>query len=59
MTVIACPALSADKEKRTLTISDNGIGMTRDEVIDNPTIANPAPKLSGITRLLTRPKTAS
>lgn len=27
--------LSADKEKRTLTISDNGIGMTRDEVIDN------------------------
>lgn len=24
-----------DKEKRTLTLSDNGIGMTRDEVIDN------------------------
>ncbi len=27
--------VSADKEKRTLTISDNGIGMNRDEVIDN------------------------
>ena len=27
--------LSFDKEKRTLTLSDNGIGMTRDEVIDN------------------------
>ncbi|QCR36865.1 molecular chaperone HtpG [Nissabacter sp. SGAir0207] len=27
--------LSSDKEKRTLTISDNGIGMRRDEVIDN------------------------
>lgn len=24
-----------DKEKRTLTLSDNGIGMSRDEVIDN------------------------
>ena len=27
--------LSSDKEKRTLTLSDNGIGMRRDEVIDN------------------------
>ncbi|MBG2915277.1 molecular chaperone HtpG [Proteus terrae] len=27
--------ISTDKEARTLTISDNGIGMTRDEVIDN------------------------
>lgn len=27
--------ISTDKENRTLTISDNGIGMTRDEVIDN------------------------
>lgn len=27
--------ISTDKESRTLTISDNGIGMTRDEVIDN------------------------
>ncbi|KAA1195431.1 molecular chaperone HtpG [Photorhabdus heterorhabditis] len=27
--------LSFDKEKRIITISDNGIGMTRDEVIDN------------------------
>lgn len=27
--------ISADKDKGTLTISDNGIGMTRDEVIDN------------------------
>lgn len=27
--------ISADKESGTLTISDNGIGMTRDEVIDN------------------------
>ncbi|MBN3215936.1 molecular chaperone HtpG [Pectobacterium polaris] len=27
--------VSTDKEKRTLTISDNGIGMNRDEVIDN------------------------
>ena len=27
--------ISADKEKHTLTLSDNGIGMTRDEVIDN------------------------
>lgn len=28
-------ALPLIKKKRTLTISDNGIGMTRDEVIDN------------------------
>ncbi|MBG3032711.1 molecular chaperone HtpG [Proteus mirabilis] len=27
--------IATDKENRTLTISDNGIGMTRDEVIDN------------------------
>lgn len=27
--------ISADKENRTLTLSDKGIGMTRDEVIDN------------------------
>ncbi|CAK9884194.1 MAG: Chaperone protein HtpG [Candidatus Erwinia impunctatus] len=27
--------VSVDKEKRTLTLSDNGIGMTRDEVIEN------------------------
>lgn len=27
--------VACDKEKRTLTISDNGIGMTREEVIDN------------------------
>ncbi|EPJ3742280.1 molecular chaperone HtpG [Proteus mirabilis] len=27
--------IATDKEKRTLTISDNGIGMTHDEVIDN------------------------
>ncbi len=27
--------LSYDKENRTITISDNGIGMNRDEVIDN------------------------
>ena len=27
--------LEADRDKRTLTISDNGIGMTRDEVIAN------------------------
>jgi len=27
--------LSFDKEKRTLTLSDNGIGMSRDEVIEN------------------------
>ncbi|WP_312242080.1 molecular chaperone HtpG [Pantoea sp.] len=27
--------VSVDKEKRTLTLSDNGIGMRRDEVIDN------------------------
>lgn len=27
--------VSFDKENKTLTISDNGIGMTRDEVIDN------------------------
>ncbi|EHD22685.1 molecular chaperone HtpG [Brenneria nigrifluens] len=27
--------VATDKEKRTLTISDNGIGMSRDEVIDN------------------------
>ncbi|MCF6254316.1 MAG: molecular chaperone HtpG [Thiomicrorhabdus sp.] len=34
-----------DKEKRTVTISDNGIGMTRDEVIANiGTIANSGTK---------------
>ncbi len=27
--------LSVDKEQRTLTLSDNGIGMSREEVIDN------------------------
>ena len=27
--------ISVDKEKRTLTLSDNGIGMCRDEVIEN------------------------
>ncbi|KLN95999.1 molecular chaperone HtpG [Moellerella wisconsensis] len=27
--------ISTDKDNRTLTISDNGIGMSRDEVIDN------------------------
>lgn len=27
--------VSVDKEKRTLTLSDNGIGMSRDEVIEN------------------------
>src|SRR5262247_3660514 len=27
--------LDADRQKRTLTIHDNGIGMSRDEVIDN------------------------
>lgn len=27
--------ISVDKDKRTITISDNGIGMTRDEVIEN------------------------
>lgn len=27
--------LACDKEKRTITLSDNGIGMSRDEVIDN------------------------
>lgn len=27
--------ISVNKEQRTITISDNGVGMTRDEVIDN------------------------
>lgn len=27
--------ISFDKEQRTITVSDNGIGMTRDDVIDN------------------------
>ena len=27
--------ISYDKEKRTITINDNGIGMTRDEVVDH------------------------
>ena len=27
--------LAADKAAKTLTISDNGIGMSRDELIDN------------------------
>lgn len=27
--------ISVDRDQRTLTLSDNGIGMTRDEVIDN------------------------
>ena len=45
--------ISFDKEAKTLTISDNGIGMSRDEVVDNlGTIAKSGPaqfmqKLSG------------
>ncbi|HBY40353.1 MAG TPA: molecular chaperone HtpG, partial [Alteromonas sp.] len=30
-----CVKLSVDKDAGTLTIADNGIGMTRDEVIEN------------------------
>ena len=39
--------VSFDKDKRTLTISDNGVGMTRDEVIDHlGTIAKSGTKSS-------------
>ena len=30
-----CVEVSIDKKKRTITVRDNGIGMSRDEVIDN------------------------
>ncbi len=30
-----CVRVSVDKDKRTLTLSDNGIGMSREEVIEN------------------------
>jgi len=37
--------VDADRTARTLTISDTGIGMTREEVVANiGTIANPAPE---------------
>jgi molecular chaperone HtpG len=46
--------LDADPEKRTLTVSDNGIGMSREEAIDNlGTIAR-----SGTRELLERLKTS-
>ena len=39
--------VSFDKEKRTITISDNGIGMTRDEAIEHWVPSpNPAPRNS-------------
>jgi molecular chaperone HtpG len=40
-----CIQLRFDKEAKTITLSDNGIGMTRDEVIENiGTIANSGTK---------------
>jgi len=30
-----CVRISVDRDNRTLTVSDNGVGMSRDEVIDN------------------------
>lgn len=52
--------VSFDKDKRTLTISDNGVGMTRDEVIDHlGTIAKSVPNHSSNPWVLTRRKTAS
>ena len=37
--------VSYDKDNRTVTISDNGIGMTRDEVIDHIGTISPVPVL--------------
>lgn len=52
--------VSFDKDKRTLTISDNGVGMTRDEVIDHlGTIAKSGTKSFLESWVLTRRKTAS
>ena len=52
--------VSFNKENRTLTIADNGIGMNRDEVIDHSGPSrNPAPKRSSSPWALTRRKTAS
>ncbi len=52
--------LSVDKDNRTITLSDNGIGMRRDEVIENlGTIAKSGTKSSWRLWAQTRRKTAS
>lgn len=52
--------ISADRDNRTLTLSDNGIGMTRDEVIENlGTIAKSGTKAFPESMGPIRRKTAS
>lgn len=52
--------VSFDKDNRTLTIADNGIGMNRDEVIDHlGTIAKSGTKAFLESMALTRQKTAN
>ncbi len=52
--------LSFDKEKRTLTIADNGIGMSREEVIENlGRLPNLVPRPSWSLSAQTRLKTAN
>lgn len=52
--------ISADKDKGTVTIEDNGVGMTRDGVIEHlGTIANQAPPNSSKTSLAKPQRTRS
>ena len=43
--------IAADPKAGTISVSDNGIGMTRDEVVENLRIVNGEPLCAGLFRL--------